>query len=112
MTSISMTLSPQRSNFHKFVRVPPINLLQLAPDVYRTLVGVVELVCVACLACPHHKTQLVGHYTLLVLMLGAIWTHFSIGDSTDKMIPALSCLALLLLRLYTCGKVSLKVKST
>ena len=88
-----------------------MNILQLGPDVYRTLVGVVELACVACLACPHSKIQLVGHYALLLVMLGAIWTHFFLKDTVDKMIPAISCLGLLLLRLYTSGKVSVKVKT-
>ncbi|CAI8045339.1 hypothetical protein GBAR_LOCUS25080 [Geodia barretti] len=59
-----------KGNFGRFVAVPPMNILQLGPDVYRTLVGVVELACVACLACPHSKIQLVGHYALLLVMLG------------------------------------------
>ena len=79
---------------------------------YRILVGVVELVCVACLACPHTKTQLAGHYVLVLIMLGAIWTHYYIGDTVEKMMPALVCLVLLLFRFYTCSKVSVKVKST
>ena len=88
-------------------------MLHLQPDIYRTVVGVVELLSVSLLACPHTKTQLLGHYTLLVVMLGAVWTHFSAGDTVDKMIPALSCLALLLIRLFTSGRASsVKVKST
>lgn len=85
-------------------------MLKLEPDVYRTVVGVVEVLCAVCLLCPHSRVQLIGHYVLMVLMLGAIWTHYYIHDTVDKFIPALLCLGLLLLRLYSCGKLDVKVK--
>lgn len=93
------------------MKVPPIDLLQLEPDVYRTMVGVVEILCAVCLLCPHARVQLIGHYILLILMLGAIWTHYSMGDPVNKFFPALFCLGLLVLRLYACGKLG-KVKVT
>lgn len=94
------------------MHVPPVDLLKLEPDVYRTLVGVVELVCVACLLCPHSRVQLLGHYVLMLIMLGAVWTHYMVRDAVDQFVPALVSLGLLLLRLYTCGKLKVKVKTT
>ena len=103
--------SQQKGNFHKFVRVPPVSMLKLEPAVYCSIVGVVELVCVACLVCPHSTVQLLGHYVLMVVMVGAVWSHYSIGDTVDKFVPALVCLGLLMLRLYACGKLKVKVKT-
>lgn len=92
--------------------IPPASLLKLEPDVYRTIVGVVELVCVACLVCPHSAVQMMGHYVLLCVMMGAVWTHYAIGDTVDKLVPALVCLGLLVLRLYACKKLRVKLKTT
>lgn len=89
-----------------------MDLLKLEPDVYRTIVGVVELVSVACLICPHSQVQLLGNYVLLVIMMGALYTHVAVGDAASQLVPAAVCLALCLLRLYTCGKLKMKVKTS
>lgn len=78
---------------------------------YRTIVGVVELLCVTCLLCPHSSIKIIGHYILMAMMMGAIWSHYYIKDPVDKFVPALVCLGLLSVRLYACGKISVKVKS-
>ena len=84
----------------------------MEPDVYRSIVGVVELVCAGCLLCPHFRVQMLGHYVLMIIMVGAIWTLYMVKQTADKFVPALVCLGLLVLRLYTCGKLSVKLKST
>ena len=88
-----------------------MDLLKLEPDVYRTIVAIVELSCVVCLLLPNPSLQTIGHYVLLVIMLGAMWTHYFIKHPIDKFVPALICLGLLLVRLYTGGKLKLKMKS-
>ena len=106
------SLPTQKTNFQTYARVPPVDLLKLEPDVYRTIVAVVELVCVSCLLCPQSKVQLLGNYVLMVIMLGALWTHYMVKDTADKFGPAVFCLTLLLTRLYTCGKLEVKLKAS
>ena len=104
-------LPHQKGEFHEFTKIPPIDLLRLEPDVYRTIVAVVELVCVGCLLCPHSRVQLLGNYVLLVVMLGALYTLFAMKRTADKFVPALVASALLVTRLYTCGRLEVKVKT-
>jgi len=41
----------------------------------------------------------VANMLLLLLMIGATYSHYALGDSVDKMVPAIVCGTLLLLRL-------------
>ena len=104
-------LRQQRGEFHTLAQIPPIDLLRLEPDVYRIIVAVVELVCVGCLLCPHSRVQLLGNYVLLIVMLGALYTHLMLRSTADKFVPALVAFALLVTRLYTRDQVEVKVKT-
>ena len=108
---IHSTSPHQKAEFHEFAKIPPADLLKLEADVYRTIVGVVELVCVGCLLCPHSRVQLLGNYVLLVVMLGALYTHFAMKHTADHFVPALVAFALLATRLYTCGRLEVKLKT-
>ena len=83
--------------------VPPVNLLQLSPYGYMTLVGATELTCVGLLLFGRSRAGLLSTWVLLVLMIGAIYTHYSIGDSLQDMGGALAGLGFVLTRLYTMG---------
>ena len=43
----------------------------------------------------------VANMMLLVMMGGAAYSHYALNDSLDKMMPAVVCAALLMLRLIT-----------
>lgn len=104
----------QRRNFHVFARVPPIDVLRLDPDVYRVAVGVIELSCVAAILFLQPRLQVLGCYILLLIMVGALYSHYSIGDPLKEMGGAIFGLAIVLARLYTGRNLyyELKLKET
>lgn len=67
------------------------------------LVGVIELSCVGLLLFGRSRPGVLATWALLVLMAGAVYTHFSIGDRLPEMAPALAALAFVLTRLYAMG---------
>ena len=78
-----------------------------------TLVGGTELVCVALLLFGRSRPGLLATWVLLALMVGALYTHYSIGDTLQEMGGALAGLGFVLTRLYTMGalrSVEVKVK--
>ena len=93
----------QKANFIKYVRVPPISFLNLDPDVYRMTVGGLEVVCVALMLSGMPRLSLLANEVLLVLMCGALYTHFSVGDGVAEMGGAFVALGLVLTRLFTTG---------
>lgn len=93
----------QRGKFSSYVRVPPVDLLRLSPQGYMTIVGATELVCVGLLLFNRSRVGLLSTWVLLGIMVGAIYTHFSIGDTLQDMGGALAGLGFVLTRLYTMG---------
>ena len=96
----------QRRNFDYFVRIPPFDLIHLNPSLYMFTVGLTEVACVAIiilsfflpfLGCP----SVLATWVLLVMMFGAIYSHFMIGDAVSEMGWAFFGLAIVLIRLYT-----------
>lgn len=65
--------------------------------------------------CAHAYTvQLLATYVLVVMMLGALYTHYSVGDPLQKCGGAVLALVLLLLKLYLedeLRSVQIKVKT-
>jgi len=43
----------------------------------------------------------VANMVLIVIMAGAAYSHYALNDSIDKMMPAIVCGGLLMLRLVT-----------
>jgi len=43
----------------------------------------------------------VANMVLVVIMVGAAYSHYALNDSVEKMMPAIVCGALLMLRLVT-----------
>ena len=93
----------QRGKFLAYTRVPPVDLLHLSPSGYMTLVGVVELSCVVLLLFGRSRVGVLATWALLVVMVGALYTHISIRDTIQDMGGAFAGLGFVLTRLYTMG---------
>ena len=96
-------LSLQPQEFRRYVAVPPLNTIKLDPELYRIAVAVTELVCAAILIISNHGLQKMANCVLVVLMIGALYTHYMINDPPEKMGGAAVGLVLALLRLYSIG---------
>ncbi len=94
--------------------MPPINLLQLSPDAYLLIVGVTELVCVGLLLFGRNRMGVLATWVLLGVMGGALYTHYSVGDTLQDTAGAIAGLGFVLTRLYTMGAlnqgVEIKIK--
>ena len=73
-----------------------------------TLVGATEVACVGLLIFGRSRIGLMSTWTLLAIMVGAIYTHIRIGDTIQDMGGALAGLGFLLTRLYTMGAIDLR----
>ena len=102
--TLSISLSLQKTNFRHFARIPPVDILKLDPDIYRLLVAITELTCVGAIIFLKPRLQVLATYTLLVMMLGALYTHYAVGDAAHKFGGAIFGLVIVLLRLYTMGE--------
>ena len=103
----------QRGKFARYTRIPPVSLLHLSPVGYMTLVGATELVCVGLLLFGRSRPGVLSTWVLLAIIVGALYTHVSIGDTVQDMGGALAGLVFLMTRLYTMGalrNVEIKVK--
>ena len=104
--SLSLIFSLQRRKFSSYVNVPPIDLFRLDPAAYMMIVGVVELVCVGLLLFGRSRLGLLSTWALLVIMVGALYTHLSMRDTLQDMGGAIAGLGFVLTRLYTMGAFS------
>ena len=81
------------------------------PDIYRTSVGITELGCALLIIAGIPKARLCALCTLLVVMIGAIYTHIALHDPVNEVAPAAVALTLVLSLLYFDGVLSVKVKT-
>ena len=70
------------------------------------IVGLTEVACVAVIILSFFlpflgRPAVLATWALLVLMFGAIYTHFMVGDAVSEMGGAFFGLAIVLIRLYT-----------
>lgn len=94
----------QRSKFNSYVKIPPFDMIGLDPGLYMLLVGIVELACVVLIVFAFiSRTAVFATWVLLVIMFGALYTHFMVGDTPKDMGGAFFGLAIILTRLYTMG---------
>ncbi len=100
---LSFVLFPQNVEFSKYVQIPPFNAFKIDPVLYRIAVAITELCCASILIVGSAKLQKLANYVLVVLMLGALYTHFMVNDTPDKFGGAVVGLVLCLLRLYAFG---------
>ena len=101
----SRRVFPQVIEFSRYITVPPASFLKLSAETYRVLVGVVELTMVVLMLVGYQKRrlQVLTSYGLLVLMIGALYTHVMVRDPVEKMAAAGVCLALVVVRLHVLG---------
>jgi len=67
------------------------------------IVGLIELVCAAAITFGQYRYGKLATWALLVVMFGAIYTHYAVHHPADKFIPAFIALGLVFTRLYTMG---------
>ena len=98
--------------FSRYVAIPPASLLKLSAETYRVLVGVVELTMVILMLVGYQKRrlQVLTTYSLLLLMIGALYTHVAVGDPVEKLVPAGVCLVLIVIRLHVLGLFRIHLK--
>ena len=68
------------------------------------IVGTIEVICVGLIIFGRHQANIISTWTLLGIVLGAIYTHISVGDPLRVMGGTLAGLAFLLTRLYAMGE--------
>ena len=81
------------------------------PDIYRASVGITELGCALLIIAGIPKARLCALCTLLIVMIGAIYSHVALHDPVNDVAPAVIALTLVLSLLYLDGVLSVKVKT-
>ncbi|CAF1042908.1 unnamed protein product [Adineta steineri] len=73
---------------------------------YRMTIGILEIVCGAVLVLIPGRLKQIANTILLMLMLGAVYTHYTLHDKFDRMAPGIIFSLLLSTRLiiYWQGK--------
>ena len=91
--------------FHRYASVFPTYPIGYTPDPhnYRTIVGVSEILLSIVLLVGNKSMRRVTNHLLLLMMLGAFYTHCSLGDPVAKVIPPMVLIFLIAWRHYTTG---------
>jgi len=90
-----------RKSFIRFAKVFPFSELtgwKPSAHIYRRVVGVTEIICGLLLTFVPGQLKQIANITLLLLLSGAVYTHYIMGDTLDKMTSALIFSLLLLCR--------------
>jgi len=85
--------------------------IQPDPDIYRSFVGIIELGCTLLIIAGTPTARLYALFTLLVVMIGALYTHIALLDAVNNMIGAAVALLMILSLLYSDGTLHVKVKT-
>ncbi|XP_033635970.1 uncharacterized protein LOC117296976 [Asterias rubens] len=84
--------SMQKSEFNRFVQVFPFQSFtgyKPTADLFRTVVGVLELSFGLLLACGTYEWHCYSSYALLGIMVGAVYTLLALSDPVQNvLIPA------------------------
>ena len=81
------------------------------PEIYRVSVGITELGCALLIIAGTPKARLCALYMLLVVMIGAVYSHVALRDPIIEVAPAAIALVLILSLLYLDGVLSVKIKT-
>jgi len=79
---------------------------------YRMTVGIAEIVCGATLVLIPGPPKQLANIILLIIMLGAVYTHYALHDKFERMAPGLVFSLLLITRLIIYRQVTQREKST
>jgi len=77
---------------------------------YRLAVGITEIVCGLILVLVPGRLKQLANVILLITMLGAVYTHYTLGDKFERMAPGLAFSLLLLTRLIIHRQVTQREK--
>jgi len=80
------------------------------PDVYRAFVGILEVSCAVLLIAGTPRAKLYSLYVLLIVMIGALYSHIALHDDVKEMMGAIFAIILILTRLALDGAISVKAK--
>lgn len=87
-----------------------MDIFKLDADVYRMAVGITELGCVVAILFLDRRVRVLATYILLLFMVGALYTHFMVGDTLKEAGGAIFGLTMVLIRLYTMGNLEIKLR--
>nr|CAG4641346.1 EOG090X0IKQ [Eulimnadia texana] len=92
-----------RKEYVKYAKVFPLTLLfgiKISAKWYRRTVGASEILCGIILSfIPHGKSKIAANVTLLILIIGAIYSHWMVEDKLERTAPALVFFFMLCCRL-------------
>ncbi len=77
------------------------------------IVGILEVACALTIAIGKYRYGKLATWALLVVMVGAIYSHYSVNHPVSEFVLAMVALSLILVRLYTMGafeQVEVKLK--
>ncbi|CAF0948761.1 unnamed protein product [Rotaria sordida] len=71
---------------------------------YRMTIGIIEIICGIILVVGPGRLKQLANSVLLMLMLGAVYTHYALHDKLDRMAPGIIFGLLLFTRLIICAQ--------
>lgn len=79
--------------FERFATVSPLKLVgvDLSPHLYCALVGLVEVMCGTLIAFGRNPYRFLSCLDIIIIMIGALYTLFALGEPLPQMIPAIVC---------------------
>ena len=91
--------------FHRFASVFPTRVFGYTPDPhnFRTVIGVSEIALAITLLMGSKSMRRLANHLLLLIMLGAFFTHCSLGDPVTKVLPPMVMVFLIEWRHFTAG---------
>ena len=113
LTIITQPFFLQKYQFKsRFTNVFPLASVGIKPDpdIYRVSVGILEVVCALLLVAGTPRAKLYSLYVLLIVMIGALYTHIALHDEVKEMMGAFIAITLILTRLTLDGAISVRAK--
>ena len=98
-------LCMQKGNFRAYSRVFPLSSFGFRPDpdLYRMCVACTELVCALLLYLGNRTANHLVNFIIFGIMIGAIYTHYALGEPLEKMGGAMIGLTLVTVRIFLMG---------
>ncbi|XP_067951054.1 transmembrane protein 35B-like [Watersipora subatra] len=103
-SSISADVDDQLTqDFKRFITVMPLREMfpwRITSMNYRTMAGVLQLSSALLLLLTSGVLSTIANMVLMVVMGVAMYSHWAVGDEINKLVPALICFSLLMIRLF------------
>nr|CAG4644451.1 EOG090X0IKQ [Lepidurus arcticus] len=102
-----------RKDYVKYAKVFPLAqtlVFKVSPKWYRRTVGGLEILCGLILTLiPYAKAKQVANVILIILMIGAVYSHYMVDDRFERMAPALVFFFMLTCRLVVDWQLSREI---